>query len=149
VSRASKPFKASRLSRFLFIGLAGLALIVSACQAAATPPPATPTTAVRQLRISNTGSVDMENLVVLFPEDRIDFGAIPAGQTTEYQPVPNGVYSYAAYELTVNGEKVDLPVIDWVGAEPMPGETFTYVLELDPEAGRWEMLQVVEVKTDR
>jgi hypothetical protein len=30
----------------------------------------------------------------------------------------------------------------------MPGETFTYVLELNPEAGRWEMLQVVEVKTD-
>jgi hypothetical protein len=74
---------------------------------------------------------------------------LTAGETTEYQAVPNGVYSYAAYELTVNGEKTDLPVIDWVGAEPMPGEAFTYVLELNPEAGRWEMLQVVEVKTDR
>ena len=148
MSRAAKHYKDSRLSSFLFIGLAGLALIVSACQAAATPPPATPTPTVPQLRISNTGSVDIENLVVLFPEDRIEFGAIAAGETSEYQPVPNGVYSYAAYELTVNAEKTDLPVIDWVGAEPMPGETFTYVLELNPEAGRWEMLQVVEVKTD-
>jgi hypothetical protein len=87
--------------------------------------------------------------VVRFPEDRIEFGAIPAGETTEYQPVPNGVYPYAAFELTVNGEKIDMPVFDWVGAEPMLGEAFTYVLKLNPEAGRWEMLKVVEVKTDR
>ena len=55
---------------------------------------------------------------------------------------------HAVGNPVVSESVLDLPVIDWVGAEPMPGETFTYVLELNPEAGRWEMLQVVEVKTD-
>jgi hypothetical protein len=168
---------ATRRAGLLWGALAVLALSLAACRPAQTPepapptgtePPAAPTEAELPvetegppateelpgagplLRVTNTGAAPIENLVVLFPDDRIEFGEVPAGATTDYLPVPKGVYRYAAYELEVNDETVQLPVIDWVGEEPVPGEAFTYVLDFDPNRGsQWEMLQLVEVKVDR
>jgi hypothetical protein len=74
--------------------------------------------------------------VILFPKDRIEFGDVPAGATTVYQDVPGGIYRYAAYEVVIEGQKYEQPVIDWVGESPMPGNAFTYVLDADPAA--WE-----------
>ena len=101
-----------------------------------------------RLRIRNAGAQPIENLVVLFPEARIEFGDVAAGATTEYLKVPNGVYSYAAYEYEVNGETIVQPVIDWVGEQPMQGSAFTYTVDFDPARTRWEVLQLVEVTRD-
>ena len=76
----------------------------------------------QQLRITNSGDTDIKGLVVVFPAgqgwdagiSRIEFGDIPAGQTSEYQNVPSGVYRYAAYEYVLDGDEVRQPVIDWV-----------------------------------
>jgi len=81
-----------------------------------------------QLRITNVGSTPIRNLTVLFPEDQVAFGDVAVGETTAYREVSQGVYSYAAYRIEVDGELVTQPVIDWVGEAPMDGESFTYAL---------------------
>lgn len=62
-----------------------------------------------ELRITNAGAEDIQELVVLFPDTdpsttaRIEFGDVASGETTEYVTVPGGVYRYAAYEYTLGG----------------------------------------------
>ena len=73
---------------------------------------------------------------------------VPAGQTTDYQPAPNGVYNYAAYEFEVNGETQMQPVIDWVGESPRPGQSYTYVIELDASQPAMQQIKLIEVLAD-
>jgi hypothetical protein len=137
--------------------LALAALLLAACGAGGAGPQATPSpqasptaeAAGPVLRITNNSEIDIERLVVIFPEDRVDFGAIAGGATTEYLPVPNGVYHYAAYELEVGGERYELPVIDWMGEEPVPGEAFTWRVDVNPDRGQWEIIQLVQATVDR
>jgi hypothetical protein len=113
----------------------------------ATPRPDQP---AQLLRIRNLGAVDLHNLVVIFPDQRIAFGDVPAGATSEYRPAPGGVYRYAAYEVEIGGQFYQQPVIDWVGETPMPGDAFTYTLDADParqQAGDL-LVRVVEVSQD-
>lgn len=94
--------------------------------AAETPEPAESPGA--RLRVTNTSDVALEELVVIFPEDRVTFSNVAPGATTEYIVVPHGVYSYAAYEIKVEGETLQQPVMDWMGATPVTSGDFTYVL---------------------
>ena len=82
------------------------------------------------LRISNTGSVAIQGLQVLFPDETLTFGSVLPGATTTYVAVSRGVYGYSAFRFTVDGATIAQPVIDWVGEEPLDGTTFTYVVEL-------------------
>src|ERR687892_683032 len=82
------------------------------------------------LRLANSGSAPVQNVTVLFPNDRINFGSVPVGVTTEYRPTRNGVYRYAAFEFAFGGVPIDQPVIDWVGEEPLDGAAFTYTIEV-------------------
>jgi len=81
-----------------------------------------------RLRITNVGDTPIRNLTVLFLEDQVPFGDVAVGETSKYVDVPHGVYQYAAYRLEIDGALVTQPVIDWVGEEPMHGESFTYSL---------------------
>lgn len=107
------------------------------------------------LRIVNTGSRDIVGLVVLFPGStaeapsrRVEFGTVPAGQTTEYREVPGGVYRYAAYEYAVDGRVASQPVADWVGEAPMAGGQFTYRVTLDAAKKPGSQIRLVEVEVD-
>jgi hypothetical protein len=93
--------------------------------------------------------VPIENLIVLFPEEKIEFGAVPPGTTTEYKPVSKGVYGYAAYSYDLEGTNIGQPVIDWVGEEPMEGTDFTYVIDLDPSRDPVMRIQLQNVQRDR
>jgi len=107
----------------------------------------------QQLRITNSGRQDILGLVVIFPGPtilargrRVEFGDIPAGETSDYQPVPNGVYRYAAYEYTLDNHLVHQAVMDWVGESPMEGAEFTYRITLNtqlPEGGQIQLDEVV------
>ncbi len=109
------------------------------------------TSPLQKLRIINQSNILLHNLVVRFPDERIEFGDVPGGTTTEYRDVPQGVYRYAAYDVEVNGLKYQQPVVDWVGEAPMQGENFTYILDVDP--ARWQtegqVIQLVKVSTDQ
>jgi len=109
---------------------------------------ASPPSEAARLRITNGGIVAIENLTILFPEDEIVFGDIAVGSTTEYRTVPNGVYGYAAYRLVVNGQVMTQPVSDWVGEKPMPGHSFTYTLDFDPDRQRRQTVQLIGIIRD-
>lgn len=81
------------------------------------------------LRLVNVGAVSISGLVVIFPDERLEFGDVPAGTSTVYRPVSRGVYRYAAYQARLGDRIVSQPVIDWVGELPMRGEAFTYTIE--------------------
>lgn len=141
----------------LFIGLLAVGCtgptrmptVSPATEQAPKPVTETPNSAFhpQQLRVTNQSPIPLQNLVVIFPEERIEFGEVPADATTEYQEAMHGVYRYAAYEVELDGRKYTQPVIDWVGEVPMQGEAFTYILEADPS--RWEtnnqVIRLVEV----
>jgi len=103
-----------------------------------------------RLRVVNTGGEDIEDLTVLSPKGRIEFGDVPAGSTTAYREAPDGVFGYAAFRLEIDGQLVTQPVIDWVGELPMVGKSFTYKLELVPSPYPSVRLMVrqVEVTVD-
>ncbi len=145
------------------------AILLSACQSPAATTEATSTVQVmpssitatpagglsttspmQKLRIINQSKLPLHNLVVRFPDERIEFGDVPGGTTTEYREVPQGVYRYAAYDVEVNGQSYEQPVVDWVGETPLQGENFTYIIDVDP--ARWQtegqVIQLVKVSTD-
>ncbi|WP_374687040.1 hypothetical protein [Promineifilum sp.] len=103
----------------------------------ACTPTTPPESAVQALRITNAGAEDIYDLIILFPGEtpaetaRIAFGNVAAGETTAYQAVPHGVYRYAAYEYTLDGDTLHQPVMDWVGEQPLAGTRFTYQIALD------------------
>jgi hypothetical protein len=101
-----------------------------------------------RLRITNVGSTPILGLSVVFPYDRISFGDIPVGATTQYKAVPSGVYRAAAYSLRIDGAIVTQPVLDWVGEEPMEGHAFTYALDVDPRRPQLQVVQLVNVTRD-
>ena len=150
-------------------------VILSACQSPAAPAEATSTVQVtpsstsfptitatpagalsnisplQKLRIINQSDIPLHNLVVVFPDERIEFGNVPGGTTMEYRDVPQGVYRYAAYEVEVKGQSYEQPVVDWIGETPMQGENFTYIIDVDP--ARWQtegqVILLVKVSTDQ
>ena len=99
------------------VGAVVVALLVAGCGIVL------PSRSGARLRLVNTGSSSISDLVILFPKDRIDFGDLPAGVTSAYQSIPNGVYGYAAFQASVDGHAINQPVIDWVGEEPLMGAT--------------------------
>jgi hypothetical protein len=101
-----------------------------------------------RLRVTNGGTVLASKLTVRFPMDQIEFGDIRPGLTTAYQPVPNGVYRYAAYPLEINGQMVAQPVIDWVGEQPMDGSAFTYTIAVDAGRPAFQIVQLIAVTKD-
>ncbi len=106
---------------------------------------------LQKLRIINQSNIHIQNLVVVFPDERIAFGDVSGVASTNYRDVPQGVYRYAAYTFEVNGQKYDQPVVDWVGETPMQGEKFTFIIDVDP--ARWQseaqMIQLVKVSIDQ
>lgn len=105
----------------------------------------------QRLRIINQSSMPLITLVVIFPDERIAFGDVPAGSVTEYLSFPEGVYRYAAYEVTINGVKYEQPVVDWVGESPIHGKDITYTLDVD--ISQWtthgQVILLVNVNEDR
>ena len=110
---------------------------------------------LQQLRITNSGNTDIIGLVVLFPgpsadaeASKVEFGDIPAGQTSEYRNVPGGVYRYAAYEYILDGQGEGQFVIDWVGERPMVGKKFTYQIALDLKKVVGDRVNLITVLVD-
>lgn len=131
-----------RLSmRWCVLALAS-ALVIGCGQSSMVAAPSTASQPdVPQLRITNASDFALDHVVVVFPQERITFKAVAPGATTAYQPVSNGVYGYAAYEMTFDGRTVKQDVLDWTGEEPMRGAAFTYVLSVDPQPPDWQMVQ--------
>jgi hypothetical protein len=118
-----------------------LSLTLNTCSSASKTP---------RLRIINSGSYAVENLVVWFPEEQIELGDVPVGATTEYIDVPKGVYRYAAYRFEIDGEIITQSVIDFMGEEPLDGTLFTYIIDFDPtRVAMIDSIRLVNVNLDK
>ena len=123
-----------------------LALCSSACQWFVIISP-TPVAASR-LRLVNVGPRGIGNIVVLFRDERVQFGDLPVHGSTSYRSTSNGVFRYAAYEFRAENQLHHQPVIDWVGEAPLEGEAFMYSVELiEHESGR-PFLKLTDVRRD-
>jgi hypothetical protein len=136
-----------------------LLVVLWGTAACATPPPATPSPTPppfteQHLRVENIGQTPLEELTLLFPGansyavTRIRFGTIASNQTSAYQPVPTGVYRYAAYEYLLDGEAVSHPVMDWMGEQTLDGTHFTYQIILDETQPKGYQINLIAVQTD-
>ena len=127
-------------------------LTINACTAITSSPQEAGDT--QQLRISNIGSEGIQDLSVVLPGEtptevvRIHFGDVSAGETTEYQAIPGGVYRFAAYEYRLNNETAYQGVVDWLGEEPLVGTQFTYQITLDTARVQGDQIQLITVLTD-
>src|SRR5262245_17305087 len=100
-----------------------------------------------QLRIHNESATRIEKLVVLFPEDNVEFGDVESGAFSMYRSVPHGVGPHASLRFVVNGIPFE-NFVDFVGWRPLTGRAFTYRVRLDPGESQ-PFLNIFEVVKDR
>ena len=98
------------------------------------------------LRVENRGYSDLQDLTVWFPRERVEFGDVPAGQLSGYRLVFGGVYQYAAYEITVDGERKIQPVIDWVGETPLLPGSYIYVISWEKTRVYYPWIDLLEIR---
>ena len=98
------------------------------------------------LRVENRGSSDLQDLTVRFPRGAVEFGDVPAGQISGYRLVFGGVYQYAAYEITVDGERIHQPVVDWVGEVPLLPGSYIYVVSWEKTRVNYPWIDLLEIR---
>lgn len=81
------------------------------------------------MRVENTSGVDFDRVVVGFPEDEVDYGAVAAGGVSGYREVERA-YPYAMVEVVIDDETLRMQPIDYVGEELLEPGRYTYVLDL-------------------
>lgn len=131
----------------LFHGASSVACVIALAAAVAACSNLTSPTDAR-LRVLNSGAVAINGLVILFPASAVTFGIVPAGTTTTYLQVPNGVYAYGAFQFIVDGILIRQPVVDWVGESPLDGRAFTYSLELVTSPSGGSMIRLTKVSRE-
>lgn len=94
-----------------------------------------------RLRVTNHSSFTIEQVTLIFPHERITFGPVAAGASSDYQTLSFGVYRYAAYEMQIDGQTIGQAVADWVGEQPLAGDQFTYVLTVDLQQSAEERIR--------
>jgi len=102
------------------------------------------------LRVENRGSSDLKELTVRFPRGSVEFGDVPAGQISGYRLVFGGVYRSAAYDITVDGERVSQPVVDWIGEVPLLPGNYVYVVSCvrscEKPLGYYPWIDLLEIR---
>ncbi|HEX8696947.1 MAG TPA: hypothetical protein VF746_31295 [Longimicrobium sp.] len=82
------------------------------------------------VRIRNASAFDLDSVVVDFFRQRVVYGDVPAGGTTAYRQADRA-YRYAYIEATVQGQRLVLQPIDYVGETPLGSGRFTYHLTVN------------------
>jgi hypothetical protein len=103
-----------------------LALALSAC-----PAPTESSVGVN-IRVANESSFAFSDVDVVFPQDSVDYGTVPAHGASEYRRVTQA-YSYALIIVQVGGEELRLQPVDYVGEAALAAGRYTYALNLTIE----------------
>ena len=132
--------------------MAAALLLVIACRGAhpdrSDPPPSTskPNAPRALLRIRNVGTKPIQQFIVVFPAEQLQFGVIVAGETTDYQQVMHGVFGGAAMGYVLNGKKMAPFAVDPHFGEPLSG-AFTYEVDVQRHLHN-EYVRLTEVVRD-
>ncbi len=85
-----------------------------------------------RIRIANLSSFPFERVDVVFPEDQVSYGAIPAHRLSDYHDVSQA-YRYAYIEVQIAGEELIIQPIDYVGENKLGAGKYTYALNVSVE----------------
>lgn len=83
-----------------------------------------------QIRVANESAVSFGRVIVGFPTQEEDYGAVTAGSRSSYREIEQA-YRYAYIEVHVNDEKLVLQPIDYVGESLLAPGRYTYALDVD------------------
>jgi hypothetical protein len=112
----------------LVLRLLGVLLLLASCSAILV------TSDGVEIRIANANAFALDQVIVGFPQQQEDYGAIPPHGRSEYRHVKHA-YSYAYVEVYRRGERLVLQPIDYVGESPLPPGRYTYLLAIEPAEG--------------
>lgn len=80
-----------------------------------------------KIRLNNVSEFNMDSVLVIFPEDEINYGNLLAGKSSEYRMV-NKAYRYAYIQVKINGGLCVLQPIDYMGESLLKPGNYTYIL---------------------
>ena len=116
------------MTRHSFRPLPALAalLVFAGCPAPTEPPGGV------NIRVANESSFPFSDVDVVFPQDSVDYGTVPAHGASEYRRVTQA-YSYALIIVQVGGEELRLQPVDYVGETALTAGRYTYALNVTIE----------------
>lgn len=82
------------------------------------------------IRVQNDSGIDFDQVIISFPAQREDYGAVAAGTESPYRKIPIA-YRYASLEVHASGQRYDLQAFDYVGETPLGNGRFTYALSVE------------------
>jgi hypothetical protein len=106
------------------------------------------------VRVSNQGPDDLAGYTMVFPDQQIHFGSVPAGAMSQYARLYTaGLHQLAAVEYTANGKTVSQgePALGEVGQPTGSSDAagaYTYVVGYDRSAPMGEQVEQVDVGAD-
>ena len=106
------------------------------------------------VRVSNQGPDDLTGYTMVFPDQTIHFGSIPAGSMSQYARLYTArLHQRGAVEYTANGKTVSQgePALGEVGQPTGSGDAagaYTYVVGYDGSAPMGEQVEQVDVGGD-
>lgn len=84
------------------------------------------------IRIKNSSSYSMQNILVKFPDEEITYGDLSSGEESGFEVVTKA-YRYAYIETIVDNKTVILQPTDYVGESLLEPGQYTYNLSIDQE----------------
>lgn len=82
------------------------------------------------LRVKNTGTIDFVNVTLAFSGEEVQFGALAAGQTSNYRSFDTA-YKYGFIEIQTTGKVYHLVPTDYVGETPLKKGYYTYNVKIE------------------
>ena len=85
-----------------------------------------------EVRVANLSTFPFTSVDIVFPEDSVGYGAVPAHGISEHRRVSKA-YRYALIIVQVGGEELRIQPIDYVGEPELQPGRYTYLLNLTIE----------------
>ena len=104
------------------LALLALASLVASCSPVTRPDEV-------EIRLANRSARNFDRVVVNFYQERVDYGALPAGAVSAYRRATRA-YRYAYVEVHVDTARLVLQPTDFVGETPLSSGRYTYALSV-------------------
>lgn len=114
--------------RSLWIGIFLLGLAAGGCTSVKEPAPGGGV----EVRVANRSDRDFDQVDVTFGSQKVSYGPVAQGATSEYKEAREEAYRYALVVVKAGGEEFRFQPIDFVGETPLAPGRYTYALNIDP-----------------
>jgi len=116
-----------KILRVLWLGVFLLGLVAGSC----TTVQESAASGV-EVRVANRSDRDFDQVDVTFGSEKVSYGPVAQGTTSDYREAQEEAYRYALVVVTAGGETFRFQPIDFVGETPLAPGRYTYALNIDP-----------------